>query len=100
FIADFNRRFAKPPAAPHPVWRRPPRDLPLALSRRYQRVVARDNTVRLGPRVVRLTGPRSYAGTRVEVRELLDGRLVALPGGWGTAGRPAAPRGTSARRCG
>jgi transposase len=81
FIADFNRRFAKPPAAPHAAWRRPPRDLPLALSCRYQRVVARDNTVRLGPRVVTLPGPRSYARTRVEVRELLDGRLIVLHDG-------------------
>ena len=29
FIADFNRRFGKPPAQPHAVWRRPPRDLAL-----------------------------------------------------------------------
>jgi transposase len=78
FIADFNRRFGKPPAAPHAVWRRPPRTLALALGCRYRRVVARDNTVRLGPRWVQLRGPRSRAGLTVEVRELLDGRLVVL----------------------
>jgi hypothetical protein len=78
FIADFNRRFGKPPAQAHPVWRRPPRDLALVLSCRYRRVVARDNTVRLGPRWVQLRGRRSYAGCTVEVRELLDGRLVVL----------------------
>jgi hypothetical protein len=78
FIADFNRRFGKPPAQRQPVWRRPPRDLPLILGCRYRRVVARDNTVRLGPRVVQLRGRRSYAGLTVEVRELLDGRLVVL----------------------
>jgi hypothetical protein len=63
------------------VWRRPPRDLPLVLSCRYTRQVARDNTVRLGPRLVQIPrGPhgRSYAGRRVEVRELLAGRLVVL----------------------
>jgi hypothetical protein len=78
FIADFNRRFGKPPAQPQPVWRRPPRDLALILGCRYRRVVARDNTVRLGPRLVQLHGRRSYAGLTVEVRELLDGRLVVL----------------------
>lgn len=81
FIADFNRRFGKPPAQARAVWRRPPRDLPLILGCRYQRVVARDNTVRLGPRWVQLRGARSYAGLTVEVRELLDGRLVALHDG-------------------
>jgi transposase len=29
FIADYNRRFARPPADPTPAWRRPPRDLAL-----------------------------------------------------------------------
>jgi transposase len=81
FIADFNGRFGKPPAVTQAVWRRPPRDLPLVLSCRYRRVVARDNTVRLGPRWVQLRGPRSYAGRTVEVRELLDGRLVVLRDG-------------------
>ena len=78
FIADFNRRFARPAAAP-PVWRRPPRDLALVLSCRYSRVVARDNTVRLGSRLIQIPrGPhgRSYAGRRVQVRELLDGRIL------------------------
>jgi len=81
FIADFNRRFARPAADPAAVWRRPPRDLDRILSCRYSVAVARDNTVRLGPRWVQIPpGPRgrSYAGCRVEVRELLDGRLLAI----------------------
>lgn len=81
FLADFNRRFARPPAQRRPAWRRPPRDLAFVLSCRYTRRVARDNTLRLGPRLVQIPrGPhgRSYAGRRVEVRELLDGRLVVL----------------------
>jgi transposase len=81
FIADYNRRFARPPADPTPAWRRPPRDLALVLSCRYTRTVAHDNTVRLGPRWLQLPpgpGGRSYAGRRIEVRECLDGRLVAL----------------------
>jgi len=78
FIADFNRRFGKPPADRHAVWRRPPRDLALLLGCRYRRVVARDNPVRLGSRLVQLRGSRSYAGLTVDVRELLDGRIVVL----------------------
>jgi hypothetical protein len=52
-----------------------------SLSCRYSVAVARDNTVRLGARWLQIPpGPRgrSYAGCRVEVRELLDGRLLAL----------------------
>jgi transposase len=93
FIADFNRRFARPPADAQAAWRRPPRDLALVLSCRYRRVVARDNTVRLGARWVQLRGPRSYASLRVDVRELLDGRLVALHEGVlrGTTPPPPGP---------
>lgn len=81
FLADFNRRFAHAPAHSAPAWRRPPRDLAHHLSCRYSRVVARDNTVRLGTRWIQIPrGPagRSYAGCRVELRELLDGRAVVL----------------------
>jgi len=93
FLADYNRRFARPPADPTPAWRRPPRDLPLLLSCRYPRTVAPDNTVRLGPRWLQLPpgpGGRSYARRRVELRECLDGRLVALHDGRILAAAPAA----------
>lgn len=92
FLGDFNRRFARPPQEPTPAWRRPPRDLDRLLSCRYHRVVARDNTVRLGPRWVQLPpGPRarSYAGRRVEVRELLDGRLLVFADGALLAAQPS-----------
>jgi len=81
FRADHNRRFARPQARPRPAWRPPPRELPLLLGCRYPRRVAADNTVRLGLRGLQLPpGPRrrSWAGLRVELRELLDGRLVVL----------------------
>jgi len=79
YLADHNRRFTQPPEEPVAAWRRPPRDLPDRLSCRYTRVAARDNTVRLGARLVQIPrGPhgRSYAGCRVELRECLDGRLL------------------------
>jgi hypothetical protein len=81
FLTDFARRFAGPPASPTPAWRPAPRDLDRVLSCRYDRTVARDNTVRLGPRTIPIPpgpGGRSYAGVRVEVRELLDGRAVVV----------------------
>lgn len=81
FIAAFNARFAHPAQEPHAVWRRPPSDLDLLLSCRYSRVVGRDHTVRVGDRRVQLPrtiAGRSYAGYRVEVRELLSGELVVL----------------------
>jgi len=95
FLADFNRRFSRAAQQAQPVWRRPPRDLDLVLSCRYSRVVARDNTVRVGARVLQIPrglAGRSYARRRVEVRELLDGRVVILADG-ASLTRAAAPAG-------
>ena len=101
FLEDFRRRFALAPREAAPAWRKPPPGWQLALSCRYIRCVGSDNTVRLGPtrerdrhhrpaqehrdpiasvarRVQIPPGPggRSYAGSRVELRELLDGRIT------------------------
>jgi transposase len=79
FLTDFNRRFTHPASDPTPAWRRPPAAFANVLSCRYSRLVARDNTVRLGTRWAQIPrGPRgrSYAGCRVEARECLDGRLL------------------------
>jgi len=93
FITDYNRRFAVPAAAPA-VWRRAPRDLARILSCRYTRRVGRDNTVTLGPRWVQLPrrahGP-GYADRRVELCELLDGRLLVFADGQVVATQPAPP---------
>src|SRR6266436_5787577 len=91
-LADLGIGYLAADAAP--AWRPAPRDLPLVLSCRYTRQVARDNTVRLGPRWLQLPpGPqhRSYAGGRVELRELLDGRLVVLHEGIVLATQTAPP---------
>jgi hypothetical protein len=94
FRHDFNKRFAKQPRESASAWRPAPKDLCMILSCRYLRTVANDNTVTLGPSKERRAqgepwldrrwlqipaGPRrrSYAGCQVEIRELLDGRLVA-----------------------
>jgi hypothetical protein len=101
FLVDFNGRFAQRPASPHAVWRRPPRDLDIVLSCRYARVVARDNTLRLGPPLIQIPrGPhgRSYARRHVEARELLDGRVVVLADGAIIAQQAAPPDFTLAPR--
>ena len=92
FLADFAPRFVHPPTDPASVWRPAPRDLDRLLSCGYPRTVARDNTVSLGPRWVQIPpgrGGRSYAGCRVDVRELLDGRLLVVYQGARLATQPS-----------
>jgi len=92
FLTDFNRRFAHAPAEATAAWRRPPPDFADVLSCRYARLVARDNTVRLGARWLQIPGgprSRSYAGCRVEVRECLDGRLLVFYDGLRLTSEPA-----------
>jgi len=92
FLPRFIRRFARPPADPQAAWRPAPRDLDRLLSCRYTRTVARDNTVHLATRGIQIPpgpGRRSYAGCRVEVRELLDGRVMVFYRGARVAVQPA-----------
>lgn len=81
FIAAHNQRYAVAPAEVASAFRRAPRDLDRILSCVYERVVARDNTVRISDRWAQVPpGPhqRSWHKARVEVRELLDGRLLVV----------------------
>lgn len=78
FRPEHNRRFAIVPAEATPAWRPVRRglDLERVCSFHYEATVLNDNTVRLAGLVIDLPpGPRqrSYAGVRVEVRQLLDG---------------------------
>jgi len=79
FRADFNARFAKPPQQTQTAWRPLPKalDVERICSFRYDATVGNDNAVRLGGMILDIPpGPRrrGYAKTRVEVRQLLDGR--------------------------
>ena len=81
FSRRFNRRFARRPKQARPAWLRLPRQVERILACRYDRVVARDNTLRLLGRVLQIPpGPhrRSYHRCRVELRELLDGRCLVF----------------------
>ena len=91
FLADYNRRFTRAPVEPTAAWRPAPRDLAAVLSCRYRRVVAHDNTVRLGPRWIQLPRRRAYTGRRLEVRECLDGRLLVFADNHCLATQPAPP---------
>jgi len=79
FKTDFNRRFAKPPEQTQSAWRKVPRELDVEriCSFHYQATVGNDNAVRLAGMILDIPeGPnhKGYAKSRVEVRQLLDGR--------------------------
>ena len=101
FLADYNRRFTHPPADTHAAWRPRPRDFADQLSCRYTRVVAPDNTVRLGSRWVQIppvrsaAPPRAAASTSASVSTA--GSWSSVPArGWSASRRPA--RTSSSRR--
>lgn len=79
-LQRFNDRFAVQAEEPGLAYRplEASLDLERILSFRYRRVVARDNTVRLGGHLIQIPpGPkrRSYFAAHVWVHELLDGSL-------------------------
>jgi hypothetical protein len=85
FCADYNQRFARPPAQAARDFRRLPRgfDLNRCLSLHYQRVVAADHTVTLGAHSIALPplpGPRGYARETVQLSHQLDGTLHVFRG--------------------
>ena len=94
FTLRHNRRWACDPREACSAFRAAPRDLERLLACRYARVVARDNTVSIPGRWVQVPpGPhrRSWHRAAVEVRELLDGRLLVLHPRHGTIAEQPAP---------
>jgi len=97
FIARHNRRWACDPREACSAFRAAPRDLDRLLACRYARVVARDNTVSIPGRWAQVPpGPhrRSWQRAQVEVRELLDGRLLVLHPRHGVIAEQPAPQGS------
>ena len=108
FLADLNPRFARAPAdAAAGLAPRAARS-GRVLSCRYTRTVARDNTVRLGPRWVQLPRPpllrrparRGARGSRWPPARVHRGRLRRHAAGAGSdfVLKPRAPRAPSASR--
>ena len=83
FLVRFNKRFAIAARDTTPAWQKPPRAFESMLACRYTRTVTRDNVVTLPGCVLHLppgSHRRSHQGRKVEVRELLDGRLIVRDG--------------------
>lgn len=79
YLPQHNRSFANPPQAEKPAWREvDSKALQQALCFKYQRVVAKDNTVCFEGAVFQIPKGfpcRSYAGKRIDVHVLLDGSV-------------------------
>lgn len=84
FLPRFNAQFAVPAAQPELAYRPVTVPLEQVCCFKYQRTVALDNTVTLGPlRLQLLPGRtrRSYVRAPVEVHERLDGSIVVVHAG-------------------
>lgn len=79
-IVDHNRRFCRKPGDPKSVYRRMEtgKNYDPVFCFKYNRSVARDNTVVFGRRIVQIPrgpGGRSYSGCKVEVQHRFDDSL-------------------------
>jgi len=94
FFARYRAWFSHAPRDTASAWKPAPAHLDRILACRYERVVARDNTVTVGGRIVQIPPrhrQRSWFQTRVEFRELLDGRALVLHEGDVIAEQPTLP---------
>ncbi len=108
YLSRHNRRFTVLPADPTPAWLPWPRGRSLhdVFCFKYQRLVANDNTVRLGAVVMDIPPNRqriSYARCRVDLHQRFDGTLHVFHNGIQLASAsppPFRPRSTRSRRSG
>lgn len=79
YLAEHNRKFAKPPAQSQPAWRKVSSDqIERALCFKQLRTVAKDNTITFEGTVFQIpknSPHRSYANKRIDVHVLLDGAV-------------------------
>jgi len=79
FLPPYNRRFSKPAVKALPAWRKvEARRLEQSLCFKYQRTVAKDNTVQFSGALFQIPRPsphRSYANKKVQLHVLLDGAV-------------------------
>jgi transposase len=94
FLPRFNAQFGVPAREPGRAYRALEAgcDLAAICCFKYERVVAADNTVRLGEHRIQLApgpGRMSYAKARVAIQERLDGSVVVVHAGTTVATTPA-----------
>lgn len=78
FVADYNRRFARPPRAAEKAWRPAPQNLERICCFTHERIVSNDNVVQWdGQRLQIHPQPRrySFAGAKVLIHQALNGRV-------------------------
>jgi len=95
FLADYNRRFARPPREKETAWRPAPESLERICCFQHERIVSNDNVVQWeGHRfqIPQQARRFSFAGAKVQIYQALDGRIAfyygdtrlqhtAIPGG-------------------
>jgi transposase len=78
FIADYNRRFARPPRQAQKAWRPAPENLERICCFTHERIVSNDNVVQWdGQRLQIHPQPRrySFAGAKVQIYQAFNGRV-------------------------
>jgi transposase len=78
FVADYNRRFARPPRDAHKAWRPAPQNLERICCFTHERTVSNDNVVQWdGQRLQIHPQPRrfSFAGAKVQIHQAFNGRV-------------------------
>jgi transposase len=83
FVADYNRRFARPARAIETAWRPTPKDLDRICCFQHARIVSNDNVVQWdGQRFQIPPHPRrfSFAGAKVQVYQNLEGEIAIYYG--------------------
>jgi len=104
FLPRFNQRFGVPAAQPKLAYRPvdPGLDIDAVLCNKEMRRVAKDNTVQYRGKTLQLfpgVDRSSYAGTRVEVQERLDGHLLVSCKGKILTPEEAPPLAEKLRNC-
>ena len=83
FVADYNRRFARPAGAIEKAWRATPKDLDRICCFHHARIVSNDNVVQWDGRRFQIPPhPQrfSFAGAKVQLYQSLEGEIAIYYG--------------------
>jgi transposase len=78
FIADYNRRFARPPREAEKAWRPAPGNLERICCFTHERIVSNDNVVQWDGQRLQIhpqSRRYSFAGAKIQIYQALDGRV-------------------------